>query len=111
MKVDERMLLEDTVLQLAAVLREKTFARDILARESYQRKMQDVYDADQAYMMLELTDQQRKIIDAMLDKRENADGREAAWSYLLGMKDAVLFLRRAGFLDMFLLEDSGTKEE
>ena len=111
MKVDERVLLEDTVLQLAAILREKTFARDVLARESYQRRMKDTYDADRAYMMLELTEQQRKIIDDMLDKRETANGRELAWSYLLGMKDALLFLRRAGFLDMFLMEDSDTKEE
>lgn len=110
MKMDERMLLEDTILQLAAVLRERTFTRDILTRESYQSMMQDTYEADRAYMMLDLTDQQRKIVDDMLDKRETANGRELAWSYLLGMKDAVLFFRRAGFLDMCLSEDEDTKE-
>lgn len=111
MKMDERLLMEDTVLQLAAVLREKTFARHVLAKENYQRMMEDTCDADRAYMMLDLTDQQRKIVDDMLDKRETVTGRELAWSYLLGMMDVVLFLRRAGFLDMFLTEGQDTKEE
>ena len=109
--MDEGMLMEDTILQLAAVLREKTYARHVLTRANYKRMMEETCDADRAYLMLDLTDQQKKIIDDMLDKRETATGRELAWSYLLGMMDALLFLRRAGFLDMFLLEDEDTKEE
>ena len=102
---DERELVEETILQLASVLREKTYAKHVLSRESYQKKMQDTCEADRAYMMLDLTDQQRKIIDDMLDKREAASGRELTWSYLMGMLDAVMFLRKTGFLDMFLWEE------
>ena len=107
--MNERMLMEDTFLQLATVLREKSLTKHVRWRENYQELMQAACDADRVYMELELTEQQRKIVDDMLDKRETATGRELAWSYVLGMMDATLFLRKNGFLDMFLIEDQDTE--
>ena len=110
MKADDRKLVENTILQLATVLREKAYARYVLNREDYQREMEEFCAKDEEYMRLELTEQQRKVIDDMLDRREDATDRELTWSYLVGMLDVLVFLRKTGFLEMVLREDEQTEE-
>lgn len=106
MKQTEKSTLEDTLLQLAARFREQAFCRYVKDCPEYKRLLEIACEADKAYYEMELTDQQRELIDRLLTSRSDASECELTLTYVAGILDGIIFLRDFGFLDMYMMEKS-----
>ncbi len=98
----EKGVLEDTLLQLATRLRERAFCRYVKDRLDYKELLQAACEAEKGYCDMELTNEQREQIDLLLESRANAEERELTLTYVAGILDGVAFLRKLGFLDMYV---------
>ena len=98
--------LEGTLFQLATAMREKRARIYPFGRDIYKNKMETACEADHEYMKMNLTAEQRTLIDDMLEKRMDAAGCELTLAYLSGLLDGIVFLRDSGFLDMYMIDDA-----
>ena len=102
----ENKKLEGTLFQLATAMREKRSRIYPFGRDICKNKMEIACEADHEYMKMNLTEEQRTLIDDMLEKRMDAAGCELTLTYLSGLLDGIVFLRDSGFLDMYMMEDT-----
>lgn len=102
----ENKNLEGTLFQLATAMREKRARIYPFGRDIYKNKMEIACEADHDYMEMSLTEEQRTLIDDMLEKRMEAAGCELTLTYLSGLLDGIVFLRDSGFLDMYMMDEA-----
>ncbi len=107
----EKAKLDDTLMQLMTEFREKRVKKYDLAKKLYREKMEKACAADADYMLLGLTDNQRQVIDHMLDLRSEAGICELTITYMAGLLDGIVFLKDLGFLDMHILEENEEAED
>ena len=55
-------------------------------------------------MELPLTEEQKEVIERMLEKRMEANECELTLTYIAGILDGISYLRDAGFLDMYVVD-------
>lgn len=84
----------ELVQQSVNLLREQTVQQLLEANSSYEKLCQQEEAAEQQYLQLTLTAEQRSIVDAMLLEKERSCLLYADTAYLAGVKN-VLQLRRA----------------
>lgn len=104
MKQEEKALIEDVVFHVLNVLRERSYAKYVLGQELYRKKVEIACEWNDRYEQMELADEQREIIEHMLQTRSDAADCELTLTYMAGMLDGVMFLRRAGLLDLYMEE-------
>lgn len=73
--------------------REEMIKRD----NSYQEKQKKLADMERAYTSLELSENDRKIIEGYIFQREELESKYADISYMAGIRDAFVLLNRLGF--------------
>ena len=95
--------LYDTLLQLGTVLREKRAHAYGVGWDMHRKKVEAVCEADKKYMDLLLTNEQKEIIEEMLEKRMEANECELTLTYIAGILDGITYLRDAGFLDLYVV--------
>ena len=104
MKQEEKALIEDVVFHVLNVLRERSYAKYVLGQELYRKKVEIACEWNDRYEQMELADEQREIIEHMLQARSDAADCELTLTYMAGLLDGVMFLRRAGLLDLYMEE-------
>ena len=70
----------------------------------HKEKVEAVCEADKQYMDLLLTEEQKEVIEKMLEKRMEANECELTLTYAAGILDGIMYLRNAGFLDMYVVD-------
>jgi len=106
----EKMRLDDLLLQIVTLLREKRMETYDFARDIYQNKMEKACAADQMYMKMDLSEEQRSVIDELLELRSDAETCELTITYVAGLLDGIVFLRDVGFLDVYISDDLDADE-
>lgn len=103
----EKMRLEDTLLQLGMIIREKSIQKYDFGR-IYRAKLDESLKAETKYMKMQsqLTEEQEQIIEDMLDFRTEVAGYELTINYLAGLLDGIVFLRDSGLLDMYIMDET-----
>lgn len=104
MRQEEKGRFEDLTFQVLNALRERSYAKYVLGQERYRKKVDAACEQNDKYEHLELTDEQRAVIDRMLQARSDAADCELTLTYMAGLLDGVMFLRRAGLLDLCMEE-------
>ena len=107
MNREEREEIEEMLMQFLTVLRERAGQKYVCCQPGYKRLVEDACDAENRYLALELTKEQRAVIEDMLDKKAEAGECGLTWIYLAGLLDGAVLLRNYGFLDLYL--ESGIK--
>ena len=102
--MNEKEKLYDTLLQLGTALREKRAHVYGVGWELHKEKVEAVCEADKQYMDLPLTEEQKKVIERMLEKRMEANECELTLTYIAGILDGISYLRAVGFLDMYVVD-------
>ena len=100
----EKEKLYDTLLQLGTALREKRVHVYGVGWDLHKEKVEAVCEADKQYMDLPLTEEQKAVIERMLEKRMEANECELTLTYIAGILDGISYLRAAGFLDMYVVD-------
>lgn len=103
-------MMEETLLQLAARLREKAFYRYVMDRPGYQERLDIACKAEKSYHDLELTEKQREQVDLLLESREEAEEYELTLTYVAGLLDGIAGLQKLGFLDMYVTTGESDQE-
>ena len=103
--MNEKEKLYDTLLQLGTALREKRAHVYGVGWELHKEKVEAVCEADKQYMDLPLTEEQKEVIERMLEKRMEANECELTLTYAAGILDGIMYLRNAGFLDMYVVDE------
>jgi len=98
----EKARLDDTLMQLMTEFRERRVKEHSFAKMIYQEKMEAACAADEDYVLLDLTEEQRQTIDHMLELKFDASVCELTITYVAGLLDGIVFLRDSGFLDMHI---------
>ena len=96
--MNEKEKLYDTLLQLGTALREKRAHVYGVGWELHKEKVEAVCEADKQYMDLPLT-----------EKRMEANECELTLTYAAGILDGIMYLRNAGFLDMYVVDKEKAK--
>lgn len=104
MKQNEKDRLEDTVFQFFNVLRERSYTKFVLWQDRYREKVDAACEQNARYDALDLTDEQRAVIEEMLQARSDVSDCELTLTYMAGLLDCLLFLRRIGLLDLYMDE-------
>ena len=107
--MNEKEKLYDTLLQLGTALREKRAHVYGVGWELHKEKVEAVCEADKQYMDLPLTEEQKEVIERMLEKRMEANECELTLTYAAGILDGIMYLRNAGFLDMYVVDEEKDK--
>ena len=102
--MNEKEKLYDTLLQLGTALREKRAHAYGVGWDTHRKKVEAVCEADKQYMDLPLTEEQKEVIERMLEKRMEANECELTLTYVAGILDGISYLRDAGFLDMYVVD-------
>ena len=102
--MNEKEKLYDTLLQLGTALREKRAHVYGVGWDMHRKKVEAVCEADKQYMDLLLTEEQKEVIEKMLEKRMEANECELTLTYAAGILDGIMYLRNAGFLDMYVVD-------
>ena len=102
--MNEKEKLYDTLLQMGTALREKRAHVYGVGWELHKEKVEAVCAADKKYMDLPLTEEQKAVIERMLEKRMEANECELTLTYAAGILDGIMYLRNAGFLDMYVVD-------
>lgn len=102
--MNEKEKLYDTLLQLGTALREKRTYVYGVGWNLHKEKVEAVCEADKQYMDLPLTEQQKEVIERMLEKRMEANECELTLTFVAGILDGITFLRELGFLDMYIMD-------
>ena len=102
MKQKEREVLENTLFQLMNTLRERTHKKYVADYGTYRKRVETACAAEQEYRDLNLEEGQREVIERVLDARSDAQDCELTLTYVAGLLDSILFLRTAGFLDLYM---------
>ena len=102
--MNEKEKLYDTLLQLGTALREKRAHVYGVGWELHKEKVEAVCEADKQYMDLPLTEEQKEVIERMLEKRMEANECELTLTYIAGILDGISYLRAVGFLDMYVVD-------
>lgn len=79
----------------------------ILADEIYQQDTKDQRELEDRYDMLALTTEQRRIIDDYIACIFSTNCRVSDISYMVGIRDAILFLNQVGLLKGNATENGG----
>lgn len=66
--------------------------------------MEAVCEADKQYVNLPLTEEQKEVIEKMLEKRMEANECELTLTYAAGILDGIMYLRNTGFLDLYVVD-------
>ena len=103
--MNEKEKLYDTLLQLGTALREKRVHVYGVGWDLHKEKVEAVCEADKQYMDLPLTEEQKAVIERMLEKRMEANECELTLTYIAGILDGISYLRAAGFLDMYVVDE------
>lgn len=101
-KQKEREFLENTLFQLLNILRERTHKKYVADFGMYRKRVETACAAEQAYRELDLGEEQREVIEQVLETRSDAQDCELTLTYVAGLLDGILFLRTAGFLDLYM---------
>ena len=104
MMMNEKEKLYDTLLQLGTALREKRAHAYGVGWDTHRKKVEAVCEADKQYMDLPLTEEQKEVIERMLEKRMEANECELTLTYVAGILDGISYLRDAGVLDMYVVD-------
>ena len=107
--MNEKEKLYDTLLQLGTALREKRVHVYGVGWDLHKEKVEAVCEADKQYMDLPLTEEQKAVIERMLEKRMEANECELTLTYIAGILDGISYLRAAGFLDMYVVDEEKDK--
>ena len=99
----EKEKLYNTLLQLGTALREKRAHVYGVGWDLHKEKVEAVCEADKKYMELLLTNEQKEVIEEMLEKRMEANECELTLTYIAGILDGITYLRDAGFLDLYVV--------
>ncbi len=83
----------ELVQQSVNLLREQTVQQLLTANESYKKLCQQEEAAEQQYLQLALTAEQRQIVDALLQEKERSCLLYADAAYLAGIKNVLQFRR------------------
>ena len=102
--MNEKEKLYDTLLQLGTALREKRVHVYGVGWDLHKEKVEAVCEADKQYMDLPLPEEHKKTIERMLEKRMEANECELTLTYAAGILDGIMYLRNAGFLDMYVVD-------
>ena len=105
MKQEERRTLENTVVQLLNVLREQSHGKYVAGCERYKRQVEAACEAEREYLDLDLAEGQREVIEHLLQSRSDAEDCELTLTYVAGLLDSLMFLRSAGFLDLYVEDE------
>ena len=108
--MNEKEKLYDTLLQLGTALREKRAHVYGVGWELHKEKVEAVCEADKQYMDLPLTEEQKEVIERMLEKRMEANECELTLTYAAGILDGIMYLRNAGFLDLYVTDEEQGKD-
>lgn len=104
MKQEEKDRLEDTVFQFLNVLRERSYSKYVLWQDSYREKVDAACRENARYEKLDLTAEQRAVIEEMLQIRSEVTDCELTLTYMAGLLDCLMFLRRSGLMDLYMEE-------
>ena len=104
MMMNEKENLYDTLLQLGTALREKRVHVYGVGWDLHKEKVEAVCAADKKYMDLPLPEEQKAVIERMLEKRMEANECELTLTFVAGILDGITFLRELGFLDMYIMD-------
>ena len=104
MMMNEKEKLYDTLLQLGTALREKRVHVYGVGWDLHKEKVEAVCAADKKYMDLPLPEEQKAVIERMLEKRREANECELTLTFVAGILDGITFLRELGFLDMYIMD-------
>ena len=85
--MNEKEKLYDTLLQLGTALREKRVHVYGVGWDLHKEKVEAVCEADKQYMDLPLTEEQKAVIERMLEKRMEANECELTLTYIAGILD------------------------
>lgn len=102
--MNEKEKLYDTLMQLGTALREKRAHVYGVGWDMQRKKVEAVCEADKQYMDLSLTEEQKAVIERMLEQRMEANECELTLTYATGILDGITYLRNAGFLDMYVMD-------
>ena len=102
--MNEKEKLYDTLLQLGTALREKRAHAYGVGWDMHRKKVEAVCEADKKYMDLPLPEEHKETIERMLEKRMEANECELTLTYAAGILDGIMYLRNAGFLDMYVVD-------
>ena len=108
--MNEKEKLYDTLLQLGTALREKRAHVYGVGWDMHRKKVEAVCEADKQYMDLPLTEEQKEVIERMLEKRMEANECELTLTYAAGILDGIMYLRNAGFLDLYVTDEEQGKD-
>ena len=108
--MNEKEKLYDTLLQLGTALREKRAHAYGVGWDMHRKKVEAVCEADKKYMDLPLTEEQKEVIEKMLEKRMEANECELTLTYAAGILDGIMYLRNAGFLDLYVTDEEQGKD-
>ena len=108
--MNEKEKLYDTLLQLGTALREKRVHVYGVGWDLHKEKVEAVCEADKQYMDLPLTEEQKAVIERMLEKRMEANECELTLTYAAGILDGIMYLRNAGFLDLYVTDEEQGKD-
>lgn len=89
----EKEKLYNTLLQLGTALREKRAHVYGVGWDLHKEKVEAVCEADKKYMELLLTNEQKEVIEEMLEKRMEANECELTLTFVAGILDGITFLR------------------
>ena len=102
--MNEKEKLYDTLLQLGTALREKRAHVYGVGWDTHRKKVEAVCEADKQYVNLPLTEEQKEVIEKMLEKRMEANECELTLTYAAGILDGIMYLRNTGFLDLYVVD-------
>lgn len=105
MKQEEKAQIEDMVFQILNALRERSYAKYVLGQELYRKKVEIACEQNDRYGRMELTNEQREAIDGMLQARSDAADCELTLTYMAGLLDGMMFLRRTGLMDLYMQDE------
>ena len=108
--MNEKEKLYDTLLQLGTALREKRAHVYGVGWDMHRKKVEAVCEADKQYVNLPLTEEQKEVIEKMLEKRMEANECELTLTYAAGILDGIMYLRNAGFLDLYVVDEEQGKD-
>lgn len=108
-KISKKM--EKTMFCIATAMREQAAIKYVLPYPKRKELMELACAEESLYMEMELSDEQRKIIDHILEMREEVSQIDLTMTYLAGMLDSIEFLRNGGFLDTILPVDISESAE
>lgn len=105
MEIKMNETMEKTMFCIATAMREQAAMKYVLPYPKRKELMELACTEESRYMEMDLTDEQRQIIDHVLEMREEVSQIDLTMTYLAGMLDSIEFLGQAGFLDTILPAD------